>query len=173
MRKKRPFFPFDDIFEEMRREMERLMNYSFSSFSEEELEKLAKKPGANVYGFSIRIGPDGKPIIREFGNIKKTEKSEKPITVSKEREPLVDIIPRKKEIIIVAEVPGVDKKELELTGNEKEIIIHVPKKYHKVIKLPDNVLFKKAKAKYKNGLLEIIIPKTKEKQTKKTKIKVE
>src|SRR3989442_8009912 len=29
-----------------------------------------KEIGPFVYGYSFRVGPDGKPVIREFGNVK-------------------------------------------------------------------------------------------------------
>ena len=34
-----------------------------------------KQMGPIVYGYSMTIGPDGKPVIREFGNVKPSRRS--------------------------------------------------------------------------------------------------
>jgi len=174
------FFGFDEferLHEEMNRMMERMMKLSLVPLSEDELEKLAKKPNTYVYGYSIRIGPDGKPIIREFGNIKPEEISKKgDVPLNEEREPLVDIMEDDKNVTIVVELPGVDKNEIDLRGNGKELKIKVDgkkRKYHKVLQLPDNVKFDKAKATYNNGVLEIKMPKTKKASEKEKKIPIE
>ncbi len=181
MTKKRKILGFDDLFgfseiermhEEMMRMMERMMRLSLFNLSEKDLERLAKQPNTYVYGYSIRIGPDGKPVIREFGNFK-PEIKQPPL--SNEREPLVDIMEDDKNITIVVELPGVEKDEIDLRGNGKELKIKVDgkkRKYSKVISLPDNVTFDKAKATYNNGILEISIPKSKKACKKEKKIPV-
>ena len=76
---KDPFFgDIDDMF----REMEKMMDEELKDFTEKvpkEYVKERKLPdgstvkelGPFVYGYSMKIGPDGKPEIQEFGNIKK------------------------------------------------------------------------------------------------------
>ena len=95
---KDPFFgDIDDMF----REMEKMMDEELKNFTEKvpkEYVKERKLPdgstvkelGPFVYGYSMKIGPDGKPEIQEFGNIKKGLKG--PPQVKEEREPLVDIV---------------------------------------------------------------------------------
>ncbi|MEM0088221.1 MAG: Hsp20/alpha crystallin family protein, partial [Archaeoglobaceae archaeon] len=51
-----PFAEFDEVFRRMMRDIERAFRFG---------EVGEFKP--IVRGFSIRIGPDGKPEIREFG----------------------------------------------------------------------------------------------------------
>src|SRR5690242_12797493 len=65
-------------FEEMRKDMERLFEESFRDIENipKDLIKEYETPeggkvrefGPLVYGYSMTIGPDGKPKVREFGN---------------------------------------------------------------------------------------------------------
>ncbi|MGQ4913152.1 MAG: archaeal heat shock protein Hsp20 [Candidatus Asgardarchaeia archaeon] len=183
-RKKRKRSPFDDIFEEMQRMMEEFEKHFFEDF--EELTKFTPKfrtpsgmevRGPIVWGWSMTIGPDGKPIIREFGNVPKKEMMKE--VPDKEgaafgpvREPLIDIIDTDDEITVVAEVPGVEKDEIDIEAEGKTLIIKASDKYYKELELPTEVIPEKAKANYKNGILEVKLPKAKKSEPKK-KIKVE
>lgn len=131
-----------------------------------------KERGPFVYGYTMTIGPDGKPQIREFGNVKPSLKPESPfglrrpsLDVKEEREPLVDVISANNEIKVVAELPSVEKTDIKLHGTEKTLTISVdrPKrKYYKEVNLPTSVDSKKAKPVYKNGVLEVTLTKIKE-----------
>ncbi|NIQ05157.1 MAG: Hsp20/alpha crystallin family protein [Candidatus Korarchaeota archaeon] len=110
----------------------------------------------------MKIGPDGKPEIREFGNVKKSRFGPE---VTEKRDPLIDIIETDREVQIVAELPGVDKENIKLHGTEHKLTISVDAaqhKYFKEIELPAEINVKKAKTKYKNGVLEVKLPKTAE-----------
>jgi len=118
-----------------------------------------KEFGPFVYGYSMKIGPDGKPEIREFGNIKKSLKGPQ---VKEEREPLVDVVDTDNEIRVVVELPGVEKSDIKLHGTEDslEISVDTPQsKYYKEVTLPSKVKVREAKSSYKNGVLEVILPK--------------
>jgi HSP20 family protein len=175
-KRRHPFFrggwDFEDV-DKMFHEMEKMMQEEFKAFTsrvpkdyvrERKLPdgSTARELGPFVYGYSVKIGPDGKPEIREFGNVKPGRAGPQ---VKEEREPLVDIIETNGEIHIVVELPGVDKKDIKLHGTEDAISISVDipqRKYYKEIKLPAKVMVKQAKTEYKNGVLEITLPKTKE-----------
>jgi HSP20 family protein len=108
----------------------------------------------------MKIGPDGKPEIQQFGNIKKSLKGPE---IKEEREPLVDIVETNNEIRVVAELPGVEKTDIKLHGTEDSLTISVDtpqSKYYKEVTLPAKVKVKEAKSTYKNGVLEVAIPKT-------------
>jgi len=145
------FFPFEQLREEMERMFEEM------SRQEEEFFRESRKiPGSKVYGISIHIGPDGKPVIKEFGDIKPREKR-----ISEEREPLVDVMREGNEIIIIAELPGVEKEDIKISGEKDSLEIKVEtaqRKYYKELKLPAEVNHKKAKVSYKNGILEVRLP---------------
>ena len=163
---------FEDEFERMRREIERAMEDTFKGFDEREIERLSKDPNTKVYGFSIRITPQGKPVIREFGNIRPGVAKE----LTGEREPLVDVIEREKEVTVIAEVPGVERREIELNATDKTLGINVPnpeRRYNKLIKLPCRVDPNSARAHYKNGVLEVRLDKMKEEKKEGKTISVE
>ena len=162
---RRIYDPFEE-FERMRQEMERMMNSMFKQgiVDAQNLEKLAQDPNTRVYGITVRMGPDGKPIVREFGNIKPTladpSNPEKPSLTTEERELLVDVIPKEREVVVIAELPGVEKGEinLELTSKALTLSVDNPKRrYHRVVGLPCAVDQKGALASYRNGVLEVTL----------------
>ncbi|MEM4133639.1 MAG: archaeal heat shock protein Hsp20 [Candidatus Micrarchaeia archaeon] len=167
MVKRRRFSFFDDDFERMIERMFEEMTRGFEDF--EELEKRAREGKSFVRGFSITIGPDGKPIIQEFGDKPQIT----PKGIEEKREPLVDIINEKNDIKIIAELPGVRKEDIELNATEKglEIKVDTPeRKYYKKLELPAKIKPETADAKYNNGVLEVIIKKvepSKEEEKKK------
>ena len=120
---------------------------------------IAREFGPFVYGYSLKIGPDGKPEINQFGNLKPSRRGPQ---VKEEREPLVDILETDGEIHVVAELPGVDKKDIKLHGTEESLTISVDipqRKYYKEVALPAKVKVNEAKTGYKNGVLEVTFPK--------------
>lgn len=169
------FGDMDEIFERMREDMERMMEQSVSSLSEQDIEKLSRNPNARVHGFSIRVGPDGKPVVREFGNMKggavieageekaqprasETKKSERP---PDEREPLVDVLEGKDNVVVVAEVPGVSEHDIKVDVSRSSLEISAPsgeRRYYKKLELPKGIAPEKMKKSYKNGVLELVFP---------------
>ena len=190
-RRRRSRFPFfSSFFEEMdeiMREMERMLEEMFKGYREtlpSELIRERKLPdgrivrefGPVVYGYSITIGPDGKPVIREFGNVKPSLKGFRPsLDIKMEREPLVDIMSDNGNIKVIAELPGVEKEDIKLHATSKTLTISVDtpqRKYYKELELPAEVDPKTAKSIYRNGVLEVTLAKIKEKP-KGEPIKVE
>lgn len=174
-----PFFRdwgFDDI-DKIFEEMEKMMEEEFKDFAsrvpkdyvrERKLPdgSTAREFGPFVYGYSMKVGPDGKPEIREFGNVK-PRRNWLP-HVQEEREPLVDIVETNGEIHVVAELPGVEKKEIKLSGTEDTLTIVVDnpqRKYFKEVSLPGKVRVQEARSQYKNGVLEVTLPKAKDGKT--------
>ncbi|MEM3700632.1 MAG: archaeal heat shock protein Hsp20 [Candidatus Bathyarchaeia archaeon] len=179
-RRRYPFFRswfFEDM-DKMFREIEKMMEEEFKTFTSrvpKDYVRERKLPdgttvrewGPFVYGYSVKIGPDGKPEIHEFGNVKPSRLGPQ---VKEEREPLVDVIETDGEIHIVAELPGVEKNDIKLHGTEESLTISVDtpqRKYYKEITLPAKVKVKEAKTQYKNGVLEITLPKIKEEKKPK------
>lgn len=156
------FHGFDMEFQRMRQEMERLMGEMMSRIPEPDLGKLAKEGKGGVYGFSVRVGQDGKPVVREFGNVKAGAQKEIGVPISEEREPLVDVIEMEKVVTVIVELPGVEKKDILVEGNNTSITINVAsksRKYYKELGLPAGVDMSRSKASYNNGVLEIVAPK--------------
>ncbi|MEM1714130.1 MAG: archaeal heat shock protein Hsp20 [Desulfurococcaceae archaeon] len=172
------FFDIDKIFEDMMRflrEFERRMFEEFHEYKPERFREYERMEGPFVYGFSITIGPDGKPIIREFGNVRRVRG--KP-SIVEEREPLVDVFESENEVTVVAEMPGVDKEKIEVkvTEDGKTLVINASnekRKYYKEVELPAKVDPSSAKASYKNGVLEVKLKKIGKEEGRGIKIKIE
>jgi len=188
-RRRRPFSSFFEDIDEMFREMERMFEREFEELSKRVPKDLVRERvlpdgtrvhewGPFVYGYSITIGPDGKPEIREFGNIKPgVGRPGRPsISIREEREPLVDVINTNNEIKVIAEMPGVEKEDIKLHGTETTLTISVDtpqRKYYKEVELPEKVDPKQAKSTYKNGVLEVTLPKKKVETPKGEPIKID
>ena len=169
------FEDFERSFEEMFRGLE----------LPKDLVKQRKLPGGGtvremgpfVYGYSFSVGPDGKPVIREFGNVKPSVRggpygiSKPRLDIREEREPLVDTIVQSDSVKVVAELPGVEKSDISLECDGRNLVLRVESdkhRYYKSLELPVEVDPDTSKASYKNGVLELILsrksPGTKPKQ---------
>ena len=85
------------------------------------------------------------------------------------RDPLADVMDADGEIRVIIELPGVEKEDVKLSGTDDKLTISVDtpqRKYFKEVELPAKVDSKKATSKYKNGVLDVTIPKKKEEEKK-------
>jgi len=136
-----------------------------------------REVGPMVYGYSMTVGPDGKPRIREFGNVKPSRLGFGGFTrpeISSETEPLVDVTTTDKEVKVVVEMPGVGKDKIKVNAydNMVEVKSEDPRrKYHRTIEIPVETDIETAKSNYNNGILEITFKK--KEQTKGKTIKIE
>ena len=146
----------------------------FQNLSPEDIMKEFKKHKGKfgfpiMYGFNINIGPDGKPIIDSFGNIKAKPYSGEP-EVKKVREPLTEVNEEGDQIIVICEMPGVTKDDIELKASRDSLTISTKSKvkgrsYYKEVKLPSAINSDYARARYTNGILEVKLKKIDEQQT--------
>lgn len=162
-------FPTANLFDELEQDFEEM-------FKDLELPKdlvrerklpdggTVKEMGPFVYGYSFSVGPDGKPVIREFGNVKPSLRGGplgpvKPrLDVKGDREPLVDTIVNPDTVKVVAELPGVEKPDISLECDGQKLILKVDndkRRYYKELELPVEVDPDTSKASYKNGVLEL------------------
>ncbi|MDG6926646.1 MAG: Hsp20/alpha crystallin family protein [Nitrososphaerota archaeon] len=146
------FMQFKDIEKQVPKDLVREQTFPDGS--------VKKEIGPIVYGYSMTIGPDGKPVIREFGNVKRGSEPLKGITDT--REPLVDVVDGEKQVRIIAEIPGVSKDDIDLRVEGQTLTIAVntaSRKYEKRLPLPENAVVDGAKSSYNNGILEVTFPK--------------
>ncbi|VVB50507.1 Small heat shock protein HSP16.5 [uncultured archaeon] len=168
--------PFDDIFRDMEDEFKRMeeeMNKIIGEASKGNAKIMQGKP--IVYGFSMKVGPDGKPRIEEFGNAPVRSLPNADVTAG-QREPLVDVIDGAEEITVIAELPGVDKKDIRLEADDDILSIRVDtagRKYAKEIELPAEVDVENVKANYKNGILEVKLARKEPAKKDRKQLKVE
>ena len=146
------FFNVDDIFEEF---------------------KAGDNAGPYYYGYTMSVGPDGKPVVKEYGNVKPGL-----VHTSDTRQPIVDTIVDEKDKLVklVAEMPGVEKSDVKIVVQDKSVDISAErgeKKYHAKVPIKYKVDENSAKASYKNGILELVFKLIEEEKPKGKTVEVE
>lgn len=105
--------------------------------------------------------------------------------------PAVDIEDRNNEVVVTAELPGLDSKDFNVEVEADRLILRGEKKaetekhdktyyyressygsFHRVVPLPAEVKRDDAKARYKNGVLTVTLPKTDEARARRINVKV-
>jgi len=141
----------DSLFKRMSRSV---MNLD-EIFDESNKSGTIQSYGPFYYGYTMTTGPDGTPVVKEYGNEQPGQ-----LPTSDIREPLVDTLVDEKEkvLTLVAEMPGVEKKDVKVVVEDKTVCIdaeHGEKKYHAKVPIQQKVNKDSAKASYTNGILEL------------------
>jgi HSP20 family protein len=172
-------------FEEMRQDMERMFEEAVRDIGKVPKELIreydtptggkVKEVGPLVYGYSMTIGPDGKPKVKEFGNVRSLGGGmTAPPALTAEREPLADVITTDKDIKVTVEMPGVSKQDIKINAYDSSVEVSTTetaaKKYHRLIELPTDADVETAKSTYSNGILEITFKKKGKPRGKEIKI---
>lgn len=163
-KKRGKHLPHDNLFNEVDK-MEKLMWKILENFLPQSNLEFKDMNKSFIYCFSIFIGPDGHPIIREIGNVKANLNQ---MLIREENEPLTDIMKSNESIKIYIELPGVKKEDIKLKTKSNKLIISAlneDRRYHREIDLPLRIEPKDINATYRNGVLEIIIKKKSAKKT--------
>ena len=106
--------------------------------------------------------------------------------------PAVDVYEEKDEVVAKAELPGLEKNDIEVNVIDHQLTIRGEKKeeqetkeknfyraersygsFFRTIELPADVESDRAKASFKNGVLEVHIPKTEEARKKTKQVRIE
>lgn len=99
------------------------------------------------------------------------------IAAGEVRAPNVDVIERDEEVLVRAELPGVEKKDIDVSVSDSSLTISAAPRaaeeegeyycceiggtpFMRNVQLPVEVDSEKARAEFKNGLLELHLPKT-------------
>lgn len=83
-------------------------------------------------------------------------------SLTKERQPLVDIFEEQDHLIILAELPGVNEKDLNIKADQDTLIISTNNKtpqYLKKVQLPTAIKKGTIKSTYKNNILQVKLKK--------------
>src|SRR5215204_5674236 len=154
-------------FEQMRRRMERM--FDETKIPKDLIKEYQTSEGTKVH----EVGPDGRPRVKEFGNAKSlfgrrgisgadAATIGKPLATG-ETEPLSDITTIDKEVKVVVEMPGIDKKDIKINAYDNSVEISTAntarRKYRSVIELPSEADAETVKSTYNNGILEITFKK--------------
>jgi len=129
--------------------------------------------------------------FHDFGTMERTEEStgKRRITSWK---PAVEIIEQNGNLVLKAEMPGIDKDniDVEVTGDAIEIMAETKEekeettenihrselrygKFQRYVPLPAEVDYTRAKAEYKSGMLKVTVPKLHVEEKKLNKLKPE
>jgi len=154
-RMSRQFMDIEDIFEDLK-ETSNLQTF-----------------GPYYYGYTMTVGSDGKPVVREFGNVKPNL-----LPTSDVREPFVDVLLDDKEKVLklVAEMPGVEKREIKIVVEGRTVNLdaeHGQKKYHAKVPIRHKIDEDSVKATYANGILEVSFKLKEEDKPKGKTVEVE
>lgn len=115
-------------------------------------------PDVKTYGYTMWQGPDGVKHVKEFGNSGSRMNAIGPSG----KEPFTDVSEEKDVVRVVAEIPGVQKQDIDLScnGNVLGIKVDTPgREFEKDLALPCDVDVSSAHAEYNNGLLEVTLNK--------------
>lgn len=169
---------FDDVFDDFD------MFRKFVKKSQDELDEILRKirsgaikgiweireinePGVKGYTIQGRFGTNEtadplEPLKPSKRRPLPERPSEIPRTALKEmREPLVDLFEENGAVKVYAELPGEEKDDIKVNVDGDKIEIKA-KNFHKTTELPSTHLTVESMAtEYKNGVLEITIPKRK------------
>ncbi len=175
---------FEDVFrgfDQMRREIEREFEDIEKTVPKDLVREYdtpqggkVRRVGPLVYGYSMTVGPDGKPKVKEFGNVKPPRRFgfgtglSRP-EISGEMEPLADVNTTDKEIKLVIEMPGLSKDKIKVDAYEDRVEVKSDdpqRKYHKILELPLEADIETTRCAYNNGILEITFNKKEQAKTK-------
>jgi HSP20 family protein len=158
------FSIFDEEFNQMRERMDRMMGQMMTG-------GFGRAGETKVYGVSMRTGPDGRPHVEEFGNLRPPIPAQETGTAT--REPLVDVIEEKDKVRAIVELPGVRTEDIEVETDGRCLEIAVDsehRKFSKRIELPRPVRPGTAAIGYKNGVLVVTMDREPPKRRKKRTI---
>jgi HSP20 family protein len=114
-----------------------------------------------------------------------------PTRAGKVYTPAVDIIERKDDIVVIADMPGVDEKSVDITLEKNVLSIYgkvepvIPEQhrlaaseygigdYQRVFTLADTVDRGRIQASVKKGVLRLVLPKAEEVKTRKIEVRAE
>ena len=178
-------------FYDMHKEMDSMFNDVSSNAPKDLVREYQTSDGAKVrevgpivYGYSMTIGPDDKPHVREFGNVKAGKNIagqhlgiDKQPQITTEREPLSDITTTDNEVKVILEMPGIKKEDIKINAYDEKVEIktadNAQRKYHKMLDLPKQADLETARSTYNNGILEVTFDKKKEQKPKGKELKIE
>jgi len=168
---------FDDVLDEFERLSEEA-DAMIDSIFDEAKGRVRREDfsfGPYIYGFSVSVGPDGKPVFKQFGNVKPSRRG---LLETRAIEPYYDVMEDKKNnlIKVYVEMPGVSKDQIHLTGDEAGLHVEGKgehKEYEADIPIETEVDVNSATATYNNGVLEITLKPKQTSQKPGNEIKIQ
>ncbi|MDW7731375.1 MAG: hypothetical protein SCH66_02975 [Methanolobus sp.] len=113
--------------------------------------------GKAMYGFSVKMGGKGLQVER-FGNI--VRETEKGTVIEETREPYVDVFEEADGLEVIAELPGIEEKDISYEVKDDVLIINASgdsRKYAREVLLPCRAAV--LKTVYRNGVFKLTLKK--------------
>ena len=179
------FIELDEMMHDIEREFEDIEKWTSEDFVMEYTtprHRNVREVGPTVYKYSITIGPNGRPKIREFRNVKQSRRvsrlvrSEISGKSGTGTEPLVDVITTDKEVKAIVQMPVVSKDRIKIYAYDNTVevkSIDPQKRYHHTFKIPPETDIETVKSTYNNGILEITFNKRGQTKRKGKIVRVE
>lgn len=111
--------------------------------------KIGGQDGRVVFGYSVRTGLEGS--AEPFGNIAPDGRAP---DAAAPRQPIIDVHADGTDIVVIAELPGVDAAEVAVEVQEGALLIAAPG-WRKRLDLPGAVLADSLRRTCRNGILEV------------------
>lgn len=130
-------------------------------------------------------------MFERFGRFNGLEAFEEGLLPSRRFGPALEVSETSDQIRVSAELPGLNKEDVEISIEGDNLILSGNKKqeeerkeggyyrseryygaFRRSVPLPCDVNFDKAEATFKNGVLTVVLPKTEEEKRKHTKIEI-
>ena len=97
-------------------------------------------------------------------------------------QPTVDLYADESNYYVQAEIPGYERKEIEVELERDRLVLKGSRKpttddvesqitFHRSVTLPENVNAEAIGARYKNGILTVTVPKTEEEKARRIEVK--
>jgi len=106
-----------------------------------------------------------KEVQKKEAGLKERSESTRPRKVYS---PAVEIVERKEDILLIADMPGADDKSVEITVKKNTLTVD-----HRVFNLSDEIDKDKIMATVKHGVLRLTLPKTEAVRTRKIPVRTE
>ncbi len=111
-----------------------------------------------VFGFSVKMGLGDKEVkVEPFGNVSRDEATGRS-RVHEVREPLTDLFEEEDHVLIVAEMPGIEKEDIKVEIRDDILSLSAQKgkkKYRKEVLLPGSFHNDKIEVSCRQGIVEI------------------
>lgn len=156
-----PYFEDDEVFEDIKGFYKHLMDRMFK-----EMREFEKAVAAGQLKGKWAVKPIEKPGVRGYVARGSFQLNREPTNIPRRafeenREPLTDVFEEEEQIKVYIELPGVEKDDIQLNVTDQHVEVKA-KNFFTKVELPScNASFETAAAAYKNGVLEVTIPKTK------------
>jgi HSP20 family protein len=151
-----------DDFEEHLTKMWKWMDHIFKDALRTNILPLEEED-SYVYGWSLHLGPNGKPQYEEFGNAPPNIARDSDTNLQG-RDDMIDIFEGEDTLSITIELHGVAEEDIIIEAVGNIVALEVNKegdRYYKEIELPCEVSPDPVKTSYRNGIFDIELKKSK------------